>query len=125
MRRTSLFLFLAAALAWSAAAQEKTLTVYTYESFTAEWGPGPKVKEAFEKTCSCVVDFVAVADGVALLSRLKLEDETTYADIALGLDTNLADAATDTGPLRGTGIVTSAVAVPWADGEGRSGGKVG
>ena len=25
-----------------------TLTVYTYNSFTAEWGPGPKIKQAFE-----------------------------------------------------------------------------
>jgi ABC-type thiamine transport system substrate-binding protein len=31
-----------------ASAQEKTLTVYTYESFTAEWGPGPAVEKAFE-----------------------------------------------------------------------------
>ena len=33
-----------------AAAQDRQeLTVYTYESFVSEWGPGPKVKEAFEK----------------------------------------------------------------------------
>mgnify|MGYP005985090905 CR=1 FL=1 len=24
------------------------LTVYTYDSFAAEWGPGPAVKKAFE-----------------------------------------------------------------------------
>src|SRR5690606_33873576 len=116
MRRTSPFLFIAAALALPAAApaaaQEKTLTVYTYESFTAEWGPGPKVKEAFETTCNCVVDFVAVADGVALLSRLKLEGETTAADIILGLDTNLAAEAKATGLFEAHGLDTSAVTVP-------------
>ena len=48
-----LLLSLVSALATSAAvaapafAQEK-LTVYTYESFTAEWGPGPQVEKAFE-----------------------------------------------------------------------------
>ena len=26
-----------------AAAEDKTLTVYTYESFTSEWGPGPQI----------------------------------------------------------------------------------
>jgi thiamine transport system substrate-binding protein len=63
-----------AGLSFSGAqAADKTLTIYTYESFTSEWGPGPKVKAAFEKTCGCTVNFVSVADGVALLSRLKLE----------------------------------------------------
>jgi len=47
------------------AQDKKTLTVYTYESFVSEWGPGPKVKAAFEQTCNCVVNFVGVADGVA------------------------------------------------------------
>ena len=51
-----------------AAAQDK-LTVYTYESFTAEWGPGPQVEKAFEAECGCDLEFVAVADGVALLNR--------------------------------------------------------
>ena len=49
--------------------QEKTLTVYTYESFTAEWGPGPQVEKAFEAECGCDLKFVSVADGVALLNR--------------------------------------------------------
>lgn len=47
----------------SAFAAEKTLTVYTYESFITEWGPGAKVSEAFEKVCDCKVDYVGVADG--------------------------------------------------------------
>ena len=56
-----------AALSLSSVAAEaagKTLTVYTYESFVSDWGPGPKVKESFEKTCGCKVEWVGVADGV-------------------------------------------------------------
>src|ERR1700754_2149549 len=84
----------AATLGLTAAhAAEKTLTIYTYESFTSEWGPGPKVKEAFEKTCGCTINFVSVADGVALLSRLKLEGASTKADVVLGIDTNLITEA--------------------------------
>ena len=30
------------------AAQAADLTIYTYESFTADWGPGPTVEKAFE-----------------------------------------------------------------------------
>ena len=93
-------------------AADKTLTVYTYESFIAEWGPGPKVKDAFEKTCACTVTFVGVADGVALLSRLKLEGAATKADVVLGLDTNLVTEAKATGLFDVSGIDTAAVTVP-------------
>lgn len=93
-------------------AADKTLTIYTYESFMSEWGPGPKVKEAFEKTCECKVDFVGVADGVALLTRLKLEGDTSKADIILGLDTNLVAEAKQTGFFDVHGVDTSAVKVP-------------
>lgn len=73
------------------------LTVYTYESFTAEWGPGPQVEKAFESQCNCDLEFVSVADGVALLNRLKLEGKATKADMVLGLDTNLTAEARATG----------------------------
>ncbi|CDM59702.1 MULTISPECIES: thiamine ABC transporter substrate binding subunit [Rhizobium] len=96
----------------SAQAADKTLTVYTYESFTSEWGPGPKVKEAFEKTCGCSVNFVSVADGVALLSRLKLEGATTKADVVLGLDTNLTTEAKATGLFEASGVDVTALEVP-------------
>ena len=103
---------LSTALALPAAAADKTLTVYTYESFVSEWGPGPKVKEAFEKTCACTVEFVGVADGVALLTRLKLEGETSKADVVLGLDTNLVEEAKQTGLFEQHGVDAGAVQVP-------------
>ncbi len=105
-----------AAFAWlsfsGAQAADKSLTIYTYESFTSEWGPGPKVKAAFEKTCGCTVNFVSVADGVALLSRLKLEGSGTKADVVLGLDTNLITEAKATGLFDASGVDTSALKVP-------------
>ena len=30
-------------------ANTQNLVVYTYDSFTADWGPAPKIKEKFEK----------------------------------------------------------------------------
>ncbi|CAN7474211.1 thiamine ABC transporter substrate binding subunit [Rhizobium rhizogenes] len=98
--------------AQAAEAADKTLTIYTYESFTAEWGPGVKVKAAFEKTCGCTVNYVSVTDGVALLSRLKLEGAGTKADVVLGLDTNLISEAKDTGLFDTSGVDTSALKVP-------------
>jgi thiamine transport system substrate-binding protein len=113
MRRTFLLAATAAILSFSAAhAADKTLTIYTYESFTADWGPGPKVKAAFEETCACTVNYVSVEDGVALLNRLKLEGKDTKADIVLGLDTGLVADARSTGLFAPSGTDTSAVNVP-------------
>jgi thiamine transport system substrate-binding protein len=69
----------------------------TYDSFAAEWGPGPQVEAAFEATCACDLRFVTAGDGAALLARLQLEGTATDADVILGLDTNLTAAATATG----------------------------
>ena len=85
-------------LATAASAQDKpVLTIYTYDSFVAEWGPGPQVEAAFEAQCDCDVQFVGAGDGAALLARVRLEGERTDADIVLGLDTNLTAAAEETG----------------------------
>ena len=79
------------------AADKPTLNIYTYSSFTSDWGPGPKVKTAFEAVCDCILNYVALEDGVSLLSRLKLEGKNTKADVVLGLDTNLTTRAENTG----------------------------
>ena len=91
---------------------DKTLTVYTYESFIAEWGPGPKIEATFEAECGCDLKWVGVADGVALLNRLKLEGDRTEAGVVLGLDTNLVTEAKATGLFGAHGLDTSTISVP-------------
>lgn len=115
MRKITLFSLAAVAafsLFTSSQAADKVLTIYTYESFTAEWGPGPKVKAAFEKVCACTVNYVSLGDGVALLTRLKMEGAATKADIVLGLDNNLTEEASKTGLFAEHGIDTATVKVP-------------
>ncbi len=116
MKKTLTALFALFCLAAPAAAKE-TLTIYTYDSFVAEWGPGPKVKEAFEKECGCTVEWVAPGDGVALLNRLKLEGQNTTADVVLGLDTNLTAEAARTGLFgkHGLDVKTARTPLPWVD----------
>jgi thiamine transport system substrate-binding protein len=93
MRRPALVLA-ATMLATPLAAEEKPeLVIYTYESFTSEWGPGPAIARNFEEICDCTVRFVGAGDGAALLGRLKLEGGRSPADIVLGLDTNLTAEA--------------------------------
>jgi thiamine transport system substrate-binding protein len=108
---------LALLLSTSLASAKDTLTIYTYESFAAEWGPGPKVKANFEKTCDCIVEYVALADGVAMLNRLKLEGGNTQADVVLGLDTNLTAEAAATGLFapHGANVTKSKVPNGWND----------
>jgi len=117
MRKLVISILAALAASATAAQAEGTLTVYTYESFTAEWGPGPQVEKAFEAECGCDLKFVSVADGVALLNRVKLEGQSTKADVVLGLDTNLTADAKATGLFVPAGIDQSVLGVPggWKD----------
>jgi len=73
------------------------LTIYTYESFTSEWGPGPAVEAAFEEGCNCDLQFVALDSSIGILGRVQLEGTSSKADLVLGLDTNLMKTARDTG----------------------------
>jgi thiamine transport system substrate-binding protein len=118
LRRCAL---LAAVIAISAAApasaDQPTLTIYTYSSFVAEWGPGPVLQKEFEASCACKIEWVALEDGAALLSRLKLEGDKTDADIVLGIDTNLTVETKATGLIAPHGVDLSAVKLPiaWND----------
>ena len=98
----------------ASAADLPVLTVYTYNSFISDWGPGPQVKKAFEADCACRLDFVGVEDGVVLLSRLRLEGPASKADVVLGLDTNLTAEAAATGLFAPHGMDLSGLKLPLA-----------
>ena len=77
MKTTLSTIAVATLTSFSALAADNTLTVYTYDSFAADWGPGPKVEKAFEAQCGCDVNFVALDDGVSILNRLRLEGDNS------------------------------------------------
>lgn len=93
------------------------LTVYTYPSFASDWAPGPAVKETFEQQCSCRVNFVVLESSGDILQRLRLEGDSSEADVVLGLDTGTMDTARQTGLLTTHQIDTSSLNLPisWAD----------
>lgn len=105
------------ALAMPAHAEEDKLTIYTYDSFASEWGPGPVVEKAFEAECGCDLEFVALDSSIGILGRVQIEGETSPADIVLGLDTNLMAVAEETGLLQPHGVEAGALDMPidWAD----------
>ncbi len=117
MKTTSSLIALAAITSTSAFAAENPLTIYTYDSFAADWGPGPKIEQAFEAKCGCDVNFVALDDGVSILNRLRLEGGNSKADIVLGLDNNLMAEAKKTGLLTEHNVDTANTVLPngWSD----------
>ena len=51
---TLLFLFSTTVL------KAEKLTIYTYDSFVSEWGPGPIIEKQFEETYQIDLELVAV-----------------------------------------------------------------
>ncbi len=95
MIKTLLFALLFTVTTFSS--EKPTITIYTYDAFAVSWGPGPKIKEAFEKEHNCNVKFVGMSSSIGALRKIQLEGKNTKADILLGLDTNIAQAANKTG----------------------------
>lgn len=106
------------AIALPTLAQDKpVLEVYTYDSFAAEWGPGPALKAGFEATCNCAVNFVTSDDAISTLRKLQLEGATSTADVVVGLDTATAGEARATGLFADHGVDLPAfdLPTPWTD----------
>jgi thiamine transport system substrate-binding protein len=101
------------------AAAADTLTIYTYDSFASEYGPGPGLKTGFEKTCDCTVNFVATDSSIGALRRVQLEGASSPADIVLGLDTSLTGEARATGLFapHGLSFDNLTLPAPWTDTE--------
>ena len=94
MKKIYILLSLTLLLSSNVYANDKdTLTVYTYDSFVSEWGPGPIIKEIFEEKFDANLELIAVDSAATLLSKIILEGKTSKADVVLGLDMNLLDAA--------------------------------
>ena len=116
MRSVFLAAALAGACALAAKAQTPQLRVLTYDSFVADWGPGPAIEAAFEADCGCDLVFQSAGDGAAMLARLMLEGARTDVDVVLGLDTNLMHAAAESGLFAPHGISpTLDLPIAWDD----------
>jgi thiamine transport system substrate-binding protein len=68
-------------------------------------GTGPQDRGSLSRPSAAVTsNSVGIADGVALLNRLRLEGGRTELDVVLGLDTNLTAEAKATGLFAPHGI---------------------
>jgi thiamine transport system substrate-binding protein len=118
VKKLGLAVALTLGLGGLAVAQTKpVLTVYSYGSFVGKYGPGKTVKERFEAVCGCELAFVAAEDAGSLVGRLRLEGESTKADVVVGLDMNLAAEAKALGIFAKHGLPTRDLSLPiaWSD----------
>ncbi|MCK0168422.1 thiamine ABC transporter substrate-binding protein [Jannaschia sp. S6380] len=89
------------------------LTVYAPDYFASEWGPGPAIEAAFEASCACEIEYVT-GD---VLPRLRLEGTRTRADVVIGLNTDDAEAARQTGLFAPHNVDVRGLTMPvdWTD----------
>ncbi|TCP14101.1 thiamine transport system substrate-binding protein [Bisgaardia hudsonensis] len=105
-------------LSTSVLAEPQTINVYTYDSFTADWGAGPKVKNLFETQYSqCKVNYVSFDSSGTLLNRVRLEGKKTKADIVLGLDNYVLEEAKKSGVFASNKVDLAKLDLPitWKD----------
>ncbi|MCQ2572652.1 MAG: thiamine ABC transporter substrate-binding protein [Treponema sp.] len=83
----------------AAETESKEVTVYTYDSFISEWGPGPEMARLFEEKTGISVNWVDCGDGAQILSKAISEKNAPQSDVILGLDNNLVQKAREAGIL--------------------------
>ncbi|MEL3907533.1 MAG: thiamine ABC transporter substrate binding subunit [Treponemataceae bacterium] len=105
MKKNILFLFfsLSVSLVFGfgvAESSKELVTVYAYDSFTAEWGPGPELKRRFEEETGYTLQYVTFDDAPAVLSQAVIEGENCRADVLVGIDNFNFRQAKDSGVLQ-------------------------
>lgn len=73
--------------------------VYTYNSFSGEWGAGPEIARLFEEKTGIKVTYAECGDSIQILSKAIMEKNNPYADVLLGLDNNMVKSAKESGVL--------------------------
>lgn len=71
----------------------REVVVYAYDSFTADWGPGPQLASLFEKQTGIKAVMISVGDTGLLLSRAVQEKKSPKADVLVGISNHLAEKA--------------------------------
>ena len=59
---------------------KESIIVGTYDSFAAEWGPGPEIERLFEESCDCDLKYITTSQAGTLLGNIFLKNK----DIILG-----------------------------------------
>ena len=69
------------------------LTIYAYDSFVSEWGPGPSIFSAFEEKYGIELSVISVGDAGQVMQKAIIEKDAPRADLLIGIDNNLLSKA--------------------------------
>jgi len=88
MKRIAILLVLIAAMSCGCIGEdeETELTIYTYDSFVAEWGPGPLVIPMFEEMYGVDVNIISIGSSGDMIARAIAEKDDPQADVLLGIN---------------------------------------
>ena len=75
--------------------EQRTLTVYAYDTFCGDWGAAGAVIPAFEEATGIKVNLVASGAAVEVINKVRLEGKNTRCDVILGITDDIADKAYD------------------------------
>ncbi|MBU0935049.1 MAG: thiamine ABC transporter substrate-binding protein [Spirochaetes bacterium] len=75
------------------------LVIYSYDSFTSEWGPGPAVIAEFEELSGIKVTILGIGDAGQTMARVIEEKAAPKADLIIGIDNHLLPKALQAGIL--------------------------
>lgn len=66
------------------------ITVYAYDAFCGDWGPGQKVVEAFQEKTGITVNLISSGDAIEMLTKVELEKSNPMADVVIGISDDMA-----------------------------------
>ena len=73
--------------------EQKTLTVYAYDTFCGDWGAAGSIIPAFEEKTGIKVTLVASGNASELLNKVMLEGDRTQCDVIVGITDDMAEKA--------------------------------
>lgn len=71
--------------------EEKTVTVYAYDTFCGDWGSSSTVIPLFEEKTGIKVNLVSAGSVGEMINKLLLEGDSTECDVVLGIPDELSE----------------------------------
>ncbi|NBK21246.1 MAG: thiamine ABC transporter substrate-binding protein [Spirochaetia bacterium] len=73
------------------------ITVYAYDAFCGDWGPGPTIVADFAEKTGIRVNLVSSGDAIEMLIKVKGEKNNPLADVVVGISDDMAAKAYESG----------------------------
>jgi thiamine transport system substrate-binding protein len=72
---------------------KREITVYAYDAFCGDWGPGPTIVPEFEAKTGIKVNLVSAGDAIEMLTKANSEKGNPVADVVVGISNDMAAKA--------------------------------